>query len=761
MERQAKDGTFYQKIGPDEWAPVTRMAKDGTTFKKVGVDEWAPLASANRYPQDDESEVSQMESETPNISKVESLGRGTIQGATFGLADEISGGFEAAKDVLTTDKKLSDLSQLYEKRRDESRANFKAAEKANPGYYTAGEIAGGIASSVVPMGAATSIGRAAIVGGRAGAVSGFGYSEGKNLKEVVQDTGIGAGMGLAAGAFAKGAETGYKALRLLPQKNIQAAAQGGIESGVTQISDQTPSGFREVTKSVKNRLQSYFDPQIDPKFEEFKSIAEKNGINPNLLPESVKFGPDSSASRAARNLAEGKFGEETLKRFNEGLGQVREAYDRKILNYSKGLPVDEISAGKILRDSYDEGVTKFFDQMDFTHNSILDMAPGLEITPSAMEKIESSLNGVEKFAKGRLQRGVTDTQRKQGQQLLNAVEAIRSGNGSYKQTVEALRDIGEAAFQSKNSLADVPVDVQKMRKIYNDLNSGLIDTVRSNLGDDIANQLVANNKAMSEFFGDQSLVSRVMGDKAISPEQAFRSLILNGDSQKLQALRKIIPPEKWEYLKGATLENLARRDPEGDFTFKQLFSSMRGKKNSLASIFTPEELADNIGVVRLGDRFGSPVLSSSGTGASNSFNDIIKAASNATVDSLAIRNANKAAQNLNSNKKSFVSKVSNFNSKQPSEKIRSIVPKAAGAIAGTGVNENGLKGPEKWIANGTQKLIESDPTGEIITDELISELSKTRSGREILIRASDLKPGSQQLKNLVNKIKENYSKDGE
>lgn len=44
MERQAKDGTFYRKVGPDEWEPVTRTAKDGTVFKKVGADEWKPLS---------------------------------------------------------------------------------------------------------------------------------------------------------------------------------------------------------------------------------------------------------------------------------------------------------------------------------------------------------------------------------------------------------------------------------------------------------------------------------------------------------------------------------------------------------------------------------------------------------------------------------------------------------------------------------------------------------------------------------------------
>lgn len=43
MEKQTKDGTFYRKVGPDDWEMVTRKTKDGTTFKKVGPDDWQPI----------------------------------------------------------------------------------------------------------------------------------------------------------------------------------------------------------------------------------------------------------------------------------------------------------------------------------------------------------------------------------------------------------------------------------------------------------------------------------------------------------------------------------------------------------------------------------------------------------------------------------------------------------------------------------------------------------------------------------------------
>lgn len=697
-------------------------------------------------------------------SKSESAARGFAQGASLGFADEAVGGAEALWEKAKGNP--AEFGNLYEQYRNESRAAYDKAEKDNPGYYSAGEIGGGLATAALPLGSTATVGRAMLAGAGMGALNSVGQSRADDAKGVIVDGGIGLVLGAAGGGIAKGAEKGLslakKVPALLRNKGLQEAAQTGaqvasMETGAMPINN--PSAFRDAAQSAKNRLKSYWNPEVDPKFKDFQEIAKKNGIDPNILPESVKFGPDSSAARASRSLAEGRFGEESLKKFNDALDQVRGAYDKKIQNYAKGVPVDEVTAGKVLRDSYDEGVSKFFDQMDFTHNSIIDQAPGLTLTPDALSKIDSTINGVEKFAKGRLMRGVTDTQKKQGQQLLNAVEAIRAGNGSYKQTVEALRDIGEAAFQSKNVLADVPVDAAKMRKIYNDLNESLIDTVRSQLGDDIANSLVENNKAMSEFFGDKSLVARVMGDKAIAPENAFRSLVLNGDSQKIQALKKIIPPEKWEYLKGAVLENLAKRDAENNFTFKQLYNSMRSKRSALNAAFDPQELIENAGLVRLGDRFGSPVLSSSGTGASLSFQDLYKVPANVSVDALAIRNANKAAEKA-------AQGTSTKSVRDVTPRVKEIPAKVGGAILGSigakndpNISQEKTKGPDKWASDGFNKLLEHSGD-QNLKDSKQKMLSDPKT-KDLLIKASDLKPGSKAMDEIMSKIKNRVSKGQE
>jgi hypothetical protein len=703
--------------------------------------------------------------EAPKITPVESAARGFGQGASLGFADEISGAVEALWNKAKGDP--TTFGKLYQQFRDESRANFDVAQKANPSSYTAGEVGGSIAAAAAPLGATATLGRAVVTGARIGGINALGQSRADNLADAVEDVAKGTVLGAAGGVLGKGIEKGVTAAKRATGKVADDAANRASDSAAKILSKESGSMpienagvFKEAAVSAKNRVQSYWNPKVDPKFKDFAEIAKRNGIDPNELPAAIRFGPESSASRAERSLAEGRFGEETLTRFNQTLDKVRGAYDRKIQTYSGGAPVDAVTAGKVLRDSYDEGVSKFFDSMDFTHNTIIDQVPGMRLTDEAVAHINKTLSGAAKTAQRELNSGITKTEKEQARQILNAVAAVKNANGDYAQTVDALRRIGKISYLSKNSMADVPVDVANMRKIYNATNEGMIESVRAQLGDDIADQLVMNNQQMSEFFGDKSLLSRILGDRSIAPENAFKSLLLNGDSQKVQALKKVIPPERWEYLKGAVLENLAKRDPEGAFTFKQLHSAIRGKENALASIFSPEELADHAGLVRLGDRFGNPVLSTSGTGASLSFKDVYEIPANLSVDALALRNANKAAAKKLGDRASQARDVS--------PRVRDIPARVSGAVVGTSAVETGQnaqennKGPTKWANDGFEKLLQHAGASErALIEQSRTDLLKDPKTKNLLIRASDLTPGSKAMDQVLERLRKRTSKERE
>lgn len=141
-------------------------------------------------------------------SQTESALRGAAQGATLGFADEMAGGVEA----LWEKAKGSpiEFAKLYEIARNQSRDNFKRAKDDNPKTYTAGELGGGVATALVPVGAgAMTAAKAAKLGLGVGGVAGLGNSEAEDAEGMLRDTAVGAGMGAAAGVggqqIAKGA----------------------------------------------------------------------------------------------------------------------------------------------------------------------------------------------------------------------------------------------------------------------------------------------------------------------------------------------------------------------------------------------------------------------------------------------------------------------------------------------------------------------------------------------------------------------------
>jgi hypothetical protein len=133
------------------------------------------------------------------ITKSDSALRGAAQGASLGFADEATGAVEAAGKTLFGDEKMADLPANYAKHRDESRANYKAAEEANPWSYRGGELGGGLASGIATGGLGAGIKGAAALG----AVSGLGAGEG-DLSDQALSTAKGAGIGAVAGAVGKG-----------------------------------------------------------------------------------------------------------------------------------------------------------------------------------------------------------------------------------------------------------------------------------------------------------------------------------------------------------------------------------------------------------------------------------------------------------------------------------------------------------------------------------------------------------------------------
>lgn len=134
------------------------------------------------------------------ISPLESTGRGFLQGGSLGFADEITGGVEALADTIGgSDESWDDL---YSKHRDESRANFKKAEKANPVAYGAGQLVGGGATAFIPV---LNVAKGASLGVTLGKLAGLGAtqavgdSEATNARDLAEDALMGGAIGAGTG----------------------------------------------------------------------------------------------------------------------------------------------------------------------------------------------------------------------------------------------------------------------------------------------------------------------------------------------------------------------------------------------------------------------------------------------------------------------------------------------------------------------------------------------------------------------------------
>lgn len=387
---------------------------------------------------------------------------------------------------------------------------------------------------------------------------------------------------------------------------------------------------KNIGKSAKLAVTDLFNPKIASDFAEMSSIAVKNGLDPKILPEAIEFGRDSFITKAASHKMVGPLGQEELAKFNASLDATKSATENQIATVANGPVLSKQEAGGYIRQAFDEGVDNFFNKVEVTHDKIIKDYPGLTLTTgyaagdTHIDKLNSVLNDIEKFAKRRVQSGFTDLQEAQGRRLLKSVEAIRSTNGSYADTVEALRNIGEAAFKSQNTAAAIPADISKMRDLYGALNDALISTVRTNVSPELANELFLSNKEMSQFIGQKNPLAKVIGNPSLSDEAVFRTLVENGDSNKIQALHQVLGSEKMQPVKAAWMNSLIKRDLNEGFSFQPIAGALQNKKIVFENLLSPEEISNFRDIVRLGLSHGN-VPSIPGAGASGVFNDIVGA----------------------------------------------------------------------------------------------------------------------------------------
>jgi len=189
----------------------------------------------------------------------------------------------------------------YEKSLEESRQAYKQAQEANPITYTGSEIAGGVLPALIPgVGQAATgakLGRLATIGAGTGALSGLGYSEGKDIGQVAKDVAIGTALGGGLPVLGRGIAIGAQKAKVFADEAIKTSLTGftGKTRAFLDQLDKNPEQVKRIEEKFVGDLQTEVLPEISMKIDRFverNPFAQRAKLNSRLslekIPENVR-----------------------------------------------------------------------------------------------------------------------------------------------------------------------------------------------------------------------------------------------------------------------------------------------------------------------------------------------------------------------------------------------------------------------------------------------------------------------------------------
>lgn len=211
----------------------------------------------------------------PDVSKLESFGKGFIKELSFDLADEGAGVVGALS------------GKGYEKSKAAYQQKQALADIANPKTFTAGQIGGGVAGLAIPLGgSAKGLSGVMRAGAIEGGLQGFGQGEGAAESLIgaaggaALGAGIGAGLSKAANALQPVVEAGVTGAKKAVVGTLGKAAELGGQSPEANAAYRKFLANPKLIEQAENSLQKFKDdlPKLAMKAQGFAdNIAEATG----------------------------------------------------------------------------------------------------------------------------------------------------------------------------------------------------------------------------------------------------------------------------------------------------------------------------------------------------------------------------------------------------------------------------------------------------------------------------------------------------
>jgi len=436
--------------------------------------------------------------------------------------------------------------------------------------------------------------------------------------ELALDIPYGIGKGVLSGT-AKGVD-------LLTGTKVGERTFEGLKAGKEKAVEAAQVGAAAAKGAIEGGLDflSSDKGKINPEWSKYEGIAKKNGIDPALLSEDVKYGKGSRIARESRVLREGPEGEAEFARHEAGKQAISDAIDNRINSIAGVQAPNEVQAGQIIQQSLGKQAEDMFNAADITYKKVLKYAPGVQVNRTARETIDSLTGGMRRRAKAMERRPVGSEDAAYAAQL-NLLADTLDKSKSMKQFVEVMQRVGKKAYgRQVPVLGAVPHDIKELRNIYGKMREAVIDTVRADINPEFADELIQNNKIMSDFFKKQQVLESAF-DPNLAPEKVFSYLVQKGDTKTLENLMEILPETSKKQISAAYLRTQVPFDSFSDMAkFKTALNKLQKSEQTASRVVNPKDLKDVKDLLMLGEQHGIPVMSTSGTGASNQFAASIK-----------------------------------------------------------------------------------------------------------------------------------------
>lgn len=252
---QFPDGTdpnVIKQALAKKFAPDKALAPNMLAAKRAGEGtlEVSPDA-ARKQAAFDQAHIGDLQ-DTLKTGRLDALGRGALQGLTFGFGDE----------VVAAIRPYLHEGETYDSALKDQRDALAQARQDRPGYAYGGEIAGGVATGIATgagfgANSPTLIGRAgggALTGAAQGAVYGAGTGEGGAKERAInaaKSAAIGGAIGAAAPVAIAGARAGARAVANPIRSLFNMGSENQASSAIAKMLARSGMSQAEVDAALK------------------------------------------------------------------------------------------------------------------------------------------------------------------------------------------------------------------------------------------------------------------------------------------------------------------------------------------------------------------------------------------------------------------------------------------------------------------------------------------------------------------------------